>query len=386
MSIDKKSSSNELQSFEEPNTPVNVNVSKFNHYKQISDCSATSDQPRRINPDSHKMLWFAVGLVGFVGAISFMVSFSGLVAVAEWAGLPPAMRWAVPIFIDAAILVYSIAVLIHRSRGEKTWASWVSLGAFTLVSVLANVGHVLLMPERSADDFQTWIGALVAGMAPIGVFAATEELGRLAIQRPNRRQAREPEPVEVFDGSPTPSSPTTPPETETPAPVTESWTAVSEKDTAYVNVKELQMVGHSVQTPISALQHFATWPLEVNLQDLSLGHTHIPISTKDRATSARVHTTPVVSQGLDPDRSTSQVKDEISPAVPQPTMTSVRYLDPAAKEQQILDSLLAQYGKDLTAKHIADSLEKTVRTGQRKLAKIQTQRPDIFSPADQRKA
>ncbi|MGP9529619.1 DUF2637 domain-containing protein [Glutamicibacter sp. AOP5-A2-18] len=69
------------------------------------------------------MLWLAVSLVVFLGAISFMVSFAGLVAVAEWAGLPPAMRWTVPIFIDTAILVYSIAVLVHRSRGEKTWAS-----------------------------------------------------------------------------------------------------------------------------------------------------------------------------------------------------------------------------------------------------------------------
>lgn len=136
----------------------------------------------RINPDSIVTLWLTVGLVCFLAVASFMVSFTGLHEVAEWAGLPLWLRWAVPVFIDVAILAYTMAVLIHRHRGERTWASWVSLAGFTLFSMIANGAHALSIPHP--DDVQRVIGAAVASMAPVAVFAATEQLGRLAIRRP----------------------------------------------------------------------------------------------------------------------------------------------------------------------------------------------------------
>lgn len=136
----------------------------------------------RINPDSIVTLWLTVGLVCFLAVASFMVSFTGLHEVAAWAGLPSWLRWAVPVFIDVAILAYTMAVLIHRHRGERTWASWVSLAGFTLFSVVANGAHALSIPHP--DDVQRIIGAAVASMAPVAVFAATEQLGRLVIRRP----------------------------------------------------------------------------------------------------------------------------------------------------------------------------------------------------------
>ncbi|MFE4198466.1 DUF2637 domain-containing protein [Paenarthrobacter sp. NPDC056912] len=143
--------------------------------------SNSSSAATRINPDSLRALWFTVTLVCFLAAASFMVSFAALHEVAAWVGLPVWMRWTVPVFIDVAILAYSLAVLIHRSRGEPTWASWVSLGGFTFVSVVANAAHA--MSVGSFGLWQTVIGACVAGLAPLAVFAATEELGRLAVAR-----------------------------------------------------------------------------------------------------------------------------------------------------------------------------------------------------------
>ncbi|MHA7170046.1 DUF2637 domain-containing protein [Arthrobacter bambusae] len=136
----------------------------------------------RINPDSLGALWLTVGLVGFLAVASFMVSFTGLHEVAAWAGLPAWLGWAVPMFIDVAILAYTLAVLIHRHRGEKTWASWLSLAGFTLFSVIANAAHALSIPHPDAG--QQIIGAATAAMAPVAVFAATEQLGRLVIRRP----------------------------------------------------------------------------------------------------------------------------------------------------------------------------------------------------------
>jgi hypothetical protein len=136
----------------------------------------------RINPDSMVTLWLTVGLVGFLAVASFMVSFTGLHEVAAWAGLPFWLRWAVPVFIDVAILAYTMAVLIHRHRGEKTWASWISLAGFTLFSMIANGAHALSIPHP--NETQQIIGAAIASMAPVAVFAATEQLGRLVIRRP----------------------------------------------------------------------------------------------------------------------------------------------------------------------------------------------------------
>lgn len=142
----------------------------------------TERRTERINPDSMVTLWLTVGLVGFLAVASFMVSFTGLHEVAAWAGLPEWLRWAVPVFIDVAILAYTLAVLIHRHRGERTWASWLSLAGFTVFSMVANGAHALSIPHP--DMGQQIIGAAVASLAPLAVFAATEQLGRLVIRRP----------------------------------------------------------------------------------------------------------------------------------------------------------------------------------------------------------
>lgn len=136
----------------------------------------------RINPDSRATLWFTVVLITLLGLCSFMVSFNGLHDVASWVGLPDWMRWTVPIFIDIAILAYSMAAVIHKSRGETVITTWVTLGVFTLISVVANAAHALSAGEGETA-VQRWIGAAIAAAAPVAVFAATEELSRLAFSQ-----------------------------------------------------------------------------------------------------------------------------------------------------------------------------------------------------------
>lgn len=125
------------------------------------------------------MLWVTVLLVFMLGLTSFMVSFNGLHEVAGWVGLPTWMRWTVPIFIDIAILAYSMAAVIHRTRGEPVALTWATLAVFTLISVIANGAHALAVGQGQSA-LQSWIGAAIAAAAPLSVFAATEELSRLA--------------------------------------------------------------------------------------------------------------------------------------------------------------------------------------------------------------
>lgn len=369
MSTQQKSSPAELQSAEEPSKTSNP---KSHHYMQ--EDAATATRGGRINPDSRQMLWLAVSLVGFVGAISFMVSFAGLVAVAEWAGLPPAMRWTVPIFIDTAILVYSIAVLVHRSRGEKTWASWLSLGAFTFVSVLANVGHVLLL-DQNMDSFKTGIGAIVAGMAPIGVFAATEELGRLAIARPQRQRDEE-RLVQIGEDRPNPTPPTTPqperttPELEVATPVIDSVEPVAANEEQQT-VSEPEPAVATVEDPAPATKKsvFAFYPFDQEATELDWGRTFIP----------PVDSEPVVPD-IKPEPSVTPVtKDQPAQQSEKPSLSAVSYMNPVDQEQQIIDDLLAVHGAELTAQMLADALGKTLRTGQRKLTRIKAKHPEIFS-------
>lgn len=149
----------------------------------------------RINPDSKKTLWFTVLLIVSLGLTSFLVSFNGLLDVAAWVGLPHNLRWAVPIFIDISILAYSMAAVIHKARNEPVRLTWLSLAAFTLISVVANAAHSLSVGEGHTGA-QQWIGAAIAAAAPIAVFAATEELSRLAFRSP---EADYVEAVEVED-------------------------------------------------------------------------------------------------------------------------------------------------------------------------------------------
>lgn len=142
----------------------------------------TNHSPR-INPDSLRTLWFTVGLIIVLGITSFLVSFNGLLDVAAWVGLPHSLRWTVPGFIDVSILAYSMAAVIHKARGERVTATWVSLAVFTLISVVANAIHAISKGEGTTMP-QVVIGATIAAAAPIAVFAATEELSRLAFRAP----------------------------------------------------------------------------------------------------------------------------------------------------------------------------------------------------------
>lgn len=163
----------------------------------------------RINPDSMKTLWVTVGLIMVLGFTSFLVSFNGLMDVAAWVGLPHSLRWTVPAFIDVSILAYSMAAVIHKARNEKVMATWVSLAVFTLISVVANAVHAIAKGEGTTVA-QVVIGATIAAAAPIAVFAATEELSRLAFRAPAAEM--EPEPVtaadeDIEDGEVVPAAP-----------------------------------------------------------------------------------------------------------------------------------------------------------------------------------
>ncbi len=146
-------------------------------------------RPRRIDPDDGRFIRLVVVGVALAGVVAFAISFTALYEVAGWLGLPPFMWWAVPVFIDLAILVYAASVLVHKARGEQTLASWAALGTFTALSVFANAAHAWSYAQDHEQRWQGVVGAVIAGMVPVAIFVATEQLSRVAVEDPQSRRA-----------------------------------------------------------------------------------------------------------------------------------------------------------------------------------------------------
>jgi hypothetical protein len=138
---------------------------------------------QRINPDSLPVLYTAVALVSLLMISSFVVSFSGIYEVSAWTGLPVVLQWLPALFIDAAILAYTISLVVFKARGESTWRTLAGLTGFALVSVVANVAHTLSFWDGQLTDFRSWIGVGITAAAPIAVLLASEEITRLAFDK-----------------------------------------------------------------------------------------------------------------------------------------------------------------------------------------------------------
>jgi hypothetical protein len=136
----------------------------------------------RINPDAIPVLATAVGLVSLLMITSFAVSFSGIYEVSAWTGLPPFLQWLPAVFIDAAILAYTISLIVFKARGESVWRTLLGLSGFAAVSVIANISHTLSYWDGSLTDFRAWVGVLITASAPIAVLLASEEITRLAFE------------------------------------------------------------------------------------------------------------------------------------------------------------------------------------------------------------
>jgi len=137
----------------------------------------------RLNPDATPVLITAVTLVTLLMITSFAVSFSGIYEVSAWTGIPQFIQWLPAVFIDAAILAYTISLIVFKARGESVWRTLLGLSGFAAVSVVANISHTLSFWGGSVLDYRAWVGVLITASAPIAVLLASEEITRLAFEQ-----------------------------------------------------------------------------------------------------------------------------------------------------------------------------------------------------------
>lgn len=144
--------------------------------------AGNSGQLARINPDSKPVLYLVLTVTTVISAVAFAVSFAGLAAVSEWAQIPARLSWALPVFIDGAILGFTLMILVFRARGESTLFAWVVLIAFTIISVGANGAHAYA--EGFPEDWRTIVGSGLAGLAPAGLAVFIHGIARLLVAPP----------------------------------------------------------------------------------------------------------------------------------------------------------------------------------------------------------
>jgi hypothetical protein len=122
---------------------------------------------KRFHADTSFVLSLLLVLIASMAAASFYISFSGLYAAAAWAvGDNPPLQFAVPIMLDISIIAFTLALFIERERGEKVTGTWFAIGAFTLVSITANVFHTFVV-STADTQYQLIIGAVISGGAPL---------------------------------------------------------------------------------------------------------------------------------------------------------------------------------------------------------------------------
>lgn len=141
----------------------------------------------RLDPrDSTGFSILVISVVLLVGLAGATASFDGQMAVAGWAMLDGPIAFAVPVVIDGSIVIFSLAAILQRSRGQSTAVSWIFVGLFTAISIGANSAHVLIESQATGETLivKAIGGAFVAGMMPVSIWLVTHVLTDLLVQKP----------------------------------------------------------------------------------------------------------------------------------------------------------------------------------------------------------
>jgi len=137
---------------------------------------STRKRAKRFHADNPFVLSLLLVLIATMAASSFYVSFFGVYEAAEWAvGTNPPLQFAVPLMLDVAIIAFTLSLFIERERGEAVWGTWVAIGAFTLVSTVANVAHTFVV-TTAEDQLQLLVGAVISGGAPVLLAVASDKI------------------------------------------------------------------------------------------------------------------------------------------------------------------------------------------------------------------
>ncbi|MBN9214116.1 MAG: DUF2637 domain-containing protein [Microbacterium sp.] len=140
----------------------------------------------QISPDRLAVGFFAISLVVIVMSSSMVFSYVGIAEAAAWTGVPFGIHVIAPVFIDGAIITYTVSLTIFEWRREDPHTIRHTkrvLRGFTLLSVVLNFAHTASYWEWDFTVYEAWFGTLISVAAPIAALLSAEEVVRLAFRR-----------------------------------------------------------------------------------------------------------------------------------------------------------------------------------------------------------
>ncbi|PPG02715.1 hypothetical protein C5E06_09685 [Pseudoclavibacter sp. RFBI5] len=191
---------------------------------------ATPKVPRaaRISPDRYGVGAFAILLIIMIMGASYVFSYAAIAEAAIWTGIPSSVQWLAPVFIDGAILGYTLSLAILRWRRESVVRTMLVLCGFTAVSVAINFAHAASYWEWDFTQREAWFGALIAVGAPLAALFSAEEITRLIFTPPSDRDEETEEQAPEAEAAIVEA---TPAEADAPEPTAQ---AISAEDPAVV--------------------------------------------------------------------------------------------------------------------------------------------------------
>lgn len=146
-----------------------------------------------IDPNRRSFVIFLLVLFAVILSASILWSFNAIVAMSEWMAPAAELRWLPAVFLDMAIIGYSLALAVFKSRGEagrqKLWMTRLGLIISTGFSVIANGTHTLDFWHGDLSTYQSIIGLVFSSSIPLLALMATEVIIRLAFVDPDQESA-----------------------------------------------------------------------------------------------------------------------------------------------------------------------------------------------------
>ena len=164
-----------------------------------------SGRAARFDPDDARATPWLVGTTVLFALAATAAAFSGQIAMAPYTRMPEYLYFLVPLFIDLPVALLGYMAQVFRRRKQSAKLTWSALVAFTAISSLVNVVHVLSAAGIIAGaplTVEDAVGASIMGLAPWIVLFSWEQLTRLLV-RPTGEK-REPEDAPAPRRRPTP--------------------------------------------------------------------------------------------------------------------------------------------------------------------------------------
>jgi hypothetical protein len=170
----------------------------------------THPKGARISPDSRPIAYGAAGLASAIYLGAFATSFFGQASLAQHMLIPAQLQYVAPAVVDLALILFTMTTLVRRSRGESTLITNLATAFWTLVSIAANIFHVLIPAGPQASwSAGTYAGAALSALMPLAALGASLVIENVLIARPAPEPAVIRESVEVTQpaDAPKPSAP-----------------------------------------------------------------------------------------------------------------------------------------------------------------------------------